>query len=88
MVVGFFRGMAMLAWPWRAWIVVLIFVNGILPFLFWEALEAKIVLVAFLLGAMVQMILFRYLGFVRFLGIGHIIAWVPLLAWLWGCPLV
>ena len=82
-VLGFFRGLWTLAWPWRLWVGALIVANGVLPLLFWERPEAKAILGVFLIGALVQMILFRLLGFVRFLGIGHILVWVPLLPWLW-----
>ena len=84
-VAGFMKAMmTSLAWPWRFWVVALMLVNGVTPFFFLETSEAKGVLAAFMVAAGIQMAIFRSLGFVRLLGIGHIIAWVPLLIWLWG----
>lgn len=82
-VLGFFRGMWTLAPPWRVWIALLILVNGIAPLFYIATLEGRVVLAAFLAGATLQMIIFRAKGFVRLLGLGHIL-WIPMLLWLWG----
>ncbi len=82
-MIGFFRGLTTLAKPWWAWIGLLIVANLAGPLVFLGSREAQAVLAAFLLAAGIQMTLFYFKGFVRLLGIGHIIAWVPLLAWLW-----
>ncbi|MDX8396157.1 MAG: hypothetical protein R8K22_07070 [Mariprofundaceae bacterium] len=68
-------------WFWRVWVGALMLVNGVLPWFYIHTLEAQVVLAAFMLAAMTQMILFRKLGFVRLLGLGHIY-WVPMLGWL------
>jgi len=87
-LVGFVRGIGTLAWPWQVWIVLLVLANGVGPFLFlWRAEtrpEALAVLGAGAVGMVAQLVVFRWRGFVRLLGIGHLIAWVPLLAWLVG----
>jgi len=87
-LVGFVRGIGTLAWPWQVWIVLLVLANGVGPFLFlWRAEtrpEALAVLGAGAVGMVIQLVVFRWRGFVRLLGIGHLIAWVPLLAWLVG----
>jgi hypothetical protein len=82
--VGFFRGLWGLAWPWRIWVGLLILLNGIVPLAFLETLEARVVLLAFMVGAMLQMALFGARGFVRLLGMGHLVVWLPMLLWLWG----
>ncbi len=46
-------------------------------------MEAKIVLGVVLISATILMALFARLGYVRLLGIGHIL-WVPMIAWLWS----
>ena len=81
---GFFRGLLTLAWPWWIWVGLLVAVNGIVPLFFLGSREARWVLAALLVGAVVQMAVFRLKGFVRLLGLGHIAVWVPLLPWLWG----
>ena len=56
--------------------------NGVVPLFFLGSLEAKVVLAAMVVGAVVQLVLVGRLGFVRLLGLGHILAWVPMLLWL------
>jgi hypothetical protein len=57
--------------------------NMVVPWMFIGTLEAKVVLAATLLAAMLQMTLFRFKGFVRLLGLGHIV-WLPVVIWLAG----
>lgn len=81
-VAGFTRGIWSLGPLWRPWIGLLLLVNGIVPLVFLQTVEARAVLGAFALAAAIQMVIFRSLGFVRLLGLGHLIPWVPLLVWL------
>ncbi len=78
----FRRGMATLAWPWWIWVGLLGLVNLVGPLVFLGSLEARVVLAAILVGAVVQLAIVHRLGFVRLLGLGHIVAWVPMLLWL------
>ena len=66
---------------WVAWLWLLIGVNMIGPAFFWDALEAKVVFAAIMGNAMLMVALHAKFGFVRLLGIGHIL-WLPLLPWL------
>ena len=79
---GFIRGIGTLPKPWWIWIGLLMAANMCMPFFFIGTLEAKLVLVATMIAAGMQMAVFAHLGFVRLLGIGHILPWVPLLIWL------
>ena len=81
-IVAFTRGMAGLAWPWWLWVALLGTVNMILPLFFLGSVEGKVVLAAILVGIVAQMLIINRLGFVRLLGLGHIVAWVPMLLWL------
>ena len=76
------RGMGTLAWPWWLWVGLLGLVNGVAPLFFIGSDEARVVLAALLVGAIVQMLIVSRLGFVRLLGIGHVVAWLPMLLWL------
>ena len=80
---GFTRGIWTLHPLWRVWVAGLLVVNAVLPFFFLPRIEAVAVLAAILLGAAIQMAIFRARGFVRLLGLGHLIPWTPLLPWLW-----
>jgi hypothetical protein len=79
---AFLRGMSSLAWPWWLWVALLGLVNMVAPLAFLGSAEARIVLAAVLVGAVVQLVIVGRLGFVRLLGVGHIVAWVPMLLWL------
>ncbi len=68
--------------PWPLWIGLLVVVNIAGPIYFFEALEAKVVLAAFLASAASMTAIFAAKGFVRLLGIGHIF-WIPMVPWLW-----
>ncbi len=81
-VAGFFRGMASLAWPWWLWVGLLGGLNMVMPLFFLGSLEARVVLAAILVGVVAQALIIGRLGFVRLLGLGHIVAWVPMLLWL------
>ena len=79
---NFLRTMLTLRKPWVGWIMLLMMVNMVIPLFYLGTLEGKVVLGAFVLGALLQGGIFSAKGFVRLLGIGHI-AWVPMVAWLW-----
>ncbi|MFQ5351146.1 MAG: hypothetical protein ACE5EG_11945, partial [Thermoanaerobaculia bacterium] len=78
----FLRGIGTLAWPWWLWIGLLTVVNAVAPLFFLGSLEAKVVLAAILVGAVIQLWIVSRRGFVRLLGLGHILVWVPMLLWL------
>jgi hypothetical protein len=73
---------AALAWPWWLWIGLLGVVNLVGPLFFLGSLEARVILAALIIGAAVQLLIVSRLGYVRLLGVGHVVAWVPLLLWL------
>ena len=66
---------------WVAWLWLLIGVNMLGPVFFRDTLEAKVVLAAIMGNAMLMVALHRKFGFVRLLGVAHIL-WLPLLPWL------
>ncbi len=82
-MIGFSKGLMSMPMPWPLWIGLLVVVNVAGPIYFFEALEAKVVLAAFLASAASMRAIFAVKGFVRLLGIGHIF-WVPMVPWLWN----
>lgn len=80
-MLGFMVSIWKMPWYWRVWVGLLMLVNGVMPLLFLETIEAKVVLILFILAAMTQMIIYHSKGFVRLLGIGHFY-WFPMLGWL------
>ncbi len=81
-VIGFTKGLMSMPMPWPVWLGMLVAVNAAGPIYFFEALEAKVVLAAFLASAALMTAIFAAKGFVRLLGIGHIF-WIPMVPWLW-----
>ena len=81
-VIGFTKGLMSMPMLWPVWLGLLVAVNVAGPIYFFEALEAKVVLAAFLASAALMTAIFATKGFVRLLGIGHIF-WVPMVPWLW-----
>ena len=62
-------------------VVVLMGVNMVAPLIFWDTLEARIVLGTFLVGGVLMMGLTARFGFTRILGLGHVL-WIPLILFL------
>ena len=75
---------AVLAMPkfWVAWMGVLTLVNLIGGLVFIQRHEGWVTVVVFLVSAMFISSLFKKLGYVKLMGIGHIL-WVPLVIWFW-----
>ena len=65
----------------RLWLIALVVVN-IASLYFIDTTEARVVLGAFVISIIVMTEIYRRMGFVRLLGIGHIL-WVPMVPWLW-----
>ncbi len=81
-MIGFTKGLMSMPMPWPLWIGLLVVVNIAGPIYFFEALEAKVVLAAFVASAASMTAIYAAKGFVRLLGIGHIF-WIPMVPWLW-----
>lgn len=79
---GFMRALIAMPGHWVAWLGALLLVNLIAPLFLLGAIEARVVLAALFVGAMIQMAIFARLGFVRLLGLGHA-PWLALVPWLW-----
>jgi len=70
--------------PWwlLIWLIWLGFVN-VASIAFWSEVEARWVLAAFVGAFLLMMALYELNGFNRFLGLGHIVFWTPLLFYLY-----
>ncbi len=80
--IKFNKGMMKMSTAVRAWLLVLVTANLVVPLFFLERLEAQVVVGTLLVSMMLMTGLTAAAGFTRILGLGHIL-WVPLLAWLW-----
>ena len=82
-MVGLTKGLMSMPMPWPLWLGLLLALNVAAPIYFFETLEAKVVLTAFLASVALMTAIFASKGFVRLLGIGHIFGF----RWCHGCGL-
>jgi hypothetical protein len=68
----------------RLWMGWLVFVNLVLPLVFWPRTEAWVTQIAFLVNAAIMSSLFEVHGYSGILGLAHLMVWPPLLLWLWS----
>ncbi len=80
---GFLAGLRSLPPVWRGWVGLVGAVNVLGGLFFFEIIEGQLVLTAMAVAFILMLAIFRQHGFVRLLGLGHIVVWTPLLPWLW-----
>lgn len=78
---NFILRMMKMRFPWNVWVMILGGVNFVGGVLFLNTFEGKFALLA-MIGSMIVMLAIYYkYGFVRLLGLGHILFWVPFVIW-------
>jgi hypothetical protein len=80
-MLGFFKAVFSMPGPIVVWVMFLFSVNLIPALIFIETLEARVVLGGLVAGAILQTWIFSKKGFVRLLGLGHVL-WLPMVVWL------
>ncbi len=80
-MLGFFKAVFSMPGPIVVWVMFLFSVNLIPALIFIETLEAWVVLGGLVAGAILQTWIFSKKGFVRLLGLGHVL-WLPMVVWL------
>ncbi len=65
----------------RLWLIALAAVN-MTSLYFIDTIEARVVFGAFVISLIIMTNIYLRLGFVRLLGMGHIL-WIPMILWLW-----
>ena len=63
--------------PWNLWVGILCMVNMVGGLIFIRTMEGKLALVCLLFASLIMWVIFTQKGFVRLLGLGHLIAWTP-----------
>jgi hypothetical protein len=58
------------------------FINFVMPFIFYQRIEAQATFLAAMIGVSIGLIIFKLQGFTRLLGVMHI-PWFPLIYFLW-----
>ena len=82
-IMNFMKAMLKLPRPWVVWVGLLMTVNMLAPLFFMTTLEGKVVLGTMMASAGCMTYIFAQKGFVRLLGLGHVL-WIPLILWLLG----
>ena len=80
-MIGFMKSILKMPSPWRAWVLLLVTANLVVPLFYIQTLEAQLTIAAMVAGAITQSYIHSKLGFVKLLGLGHIF-WIPLVIWL------
>jgi len=68
--------------PWNIWVGILGLVNMAGGIYFIHTVEGKLALGCLLGAFLIMQVIFNKFGFVRLLGLGHILAWVPFVAFI------
>ena len=79
--IRFNRGLFRLPVGVRLWMLLLVSANLILPVIYFQQSEARIVLLTFFAGILLMVVITGTSGFTRLVGLGHIF-WVPLVLFL------
>ena len=77
--IRFNRGVLAMPLAWQGWLLLLVSANLVAPLFFLGHVEARVVIAALLLSMALMTGLTARWGFSRILGLGHIVAWLPLL---------
>ena len=80
-MLSFMQALLQMPRHWAVWVGLLMVFNMLFPLFFLSTLEAQVVLATMMASAGLMLFIFAQKGFVRLLGLGHIL-WVPLIVWL------
>ena len=67
--------------PWNLWVGVLVLVNMAGGLVYIRTPEGQVALACLMLAFLIMWALYAAKGFVRLLGLGHLVAWTPQVVW-------
>ena len=67
--------------PWNLWVALLGGVNMVGGLIFIRTFEGQLALVSLMAAFVIMWAIYVKKGFVRLLGLGHLLAWAPQMAW-------
>lgn len=67
--------------PWNLWVGLLALVNVAGGVYFIRTIEGQLALACLMFAFLIMWVIYTQKGFVRLLGLGHLIAWIPQMAW-------
>lgn len=68
---------------WQIWLMMLMFVNAVMPLFFFQEMVAQVTFACAIIGMTIGLIIFKAQGFTRLLGLMHL-SWFGLIFFLWG----
>ncbi len=80
--IKFNRGILKMPSPWKAWLMLLVAANMVVPLFYIKRPEAQIIVITLLASMTLMTLVTGMTGFTRLLGLGHFF-WFPLIAYLW-----
>ena len=78
--VGMMRTIFTMPFPWNLWVILMGALNVAGGLVYWGTLEGRLALGAIAGAAVVMLGVYSRYGFVRLMGFGHLLFWIPLVA--------
>lgn len=75
---GLMKRIMGMPFPWNCWVAVLGGVNIAGGLYYWNTQEGKLAIAAIAAAFVVMVAIYSRYGFVRLLGLGHVLFWIPL----------
>lgn len=67
--------------PWNLWVGLMAMINMVGGLVYIRTPEGQIAIACLMLGFLIMWGIYAQKGFVRLMGLGHLIAWTPLMIW-------
>jgi hypothetical protein len=80
-LIEFHKKLLGMKFPWNVWVGMLAMINMVGGLVYIRTMEGQLALGGLMLGFLVMWGIYAKKGFVRLLGLGHLIAWPPLMIW-------
>jgi hypothetical protein len=80
-MIEFNKKIIMMKFPWNLWVGLLAMVNMVGGLVYIRTAEGQMALAALMVAFLVMWGIYVKKGFVRLLGLGHLVAWPPLMLW-------
>ena len=67
--------------PWNLWVGLMAMINMVGGLVYIRTPEGQLALACLMLGFLIMWVIYAQKGFVRLLGLGHLVAWPTLMVW-------
>jgi hypothetical protein len=70
-----------MSFPWNIWVGMLAMINMVGGLVYIHTMEGQMALAGLMIGFLIMWGIYVKKGFVRLLGLGHLIGWPPMMVW-------